>query len=235
MKAYKIRTGVLMQAAGAETLDTLAHDLRTPMSCVSGAAQMALTANSQGKAVEEQLRQILAAVASMDAMLTHMCGHSAGKACTAAQIGQTLQNVMGQKAARKGQMLGVNLSALDGVELPAGDTLARVLLNLVSNAVKYTQENGKICVSAQRAEDCAVITVADNGMGMKREFMRRMFVPYERAKESGHLPGNGLGLPIVRRLVREMGGTISVRSAWGKGTVFTVRIPLPESSQHIVQ
>lgn len=235
MKVYRIRTGMLMQAAGSETLDMLAHDLRTPMSCVSGAAQMALTANGQGKAVEEQLHRILAAVASMDAMLTHMCGRSTGKVCTAMQIGQALQSVMGQRATRKRQKLSVDLSAIEGINLPGGDALARVLLNLVSNAIKYTQENGQICVSARNEHDCAVITVADNGMGMKREFMRRMFVPYERAKESEHLPGNGLGLPIVRRLVREMGGRISVRSAWGKGTVFTVRIPLQESSQHIVQ
>jgi len=235
MKAYRIRTGMLMQAAGTETLDTLAHDLRTPMSCVSGAAQIALTANSQGKGVEEQLRQILAAVASMDAMLTRMCGHSTGKSCTAVQIGQALQGVMGQKAMRKRQKLSVDLSAIEGMNLPDGDALERVLLNLVSNAIKYTQENGRICVSARREENCAVITVADNGMGMKREFMRRMFVPYERAKESEHLPGHGLGLPIVRRLVREIGGRISVRSAWGKGTVFIVRIPLPESSQYTVQ
>ena len=227
MKKYRIREGALMQAAGAETLDALAHDLRTPMCCVSGAAQMALAASRQGKRVDEQMQQILLAVEAMDRMLSQMCVPHPDHACTVDQLEEELRTVMGQRARSRGQKMTVDLSALRDL-IPHEKTarLSRVLLNLTSNAIKYTQEGGEICVSGYAADGCACIVVRDNGMGMKREFIRRAFVPYERAKESAHLPGKGLGLSIVRRLVREIGGTISVRSAWGKGTAFCIRLPL---------
>ena len=235
MKAYRIKEQIHRQAAGAETIDALAHDLRTPMCCVAGAAQLALLASSQGKMVDEQLHQILTAVNAMDAMLETVCGRGSEAPCTAARLEQSVRSIMGMRAQRRQQLLSVNLNALEGAQLPEGDALERVVLNLVSNAVKYTPEGGSICVMGLMDGNSAEITVSDNGMGMKRDFMRRMFVPYQRAKESEHLPGKGLGLPIVRRLVQGMNGTIRVRSAWGKGTAVTVCIPVKENMRPIMQ
>jgi len=220
-----MKDGALMSAAGGETMAAIAHDLRTPMCCVSGAAQMALQASRQGKDVDEQLRQILQAVEVMDRMLGQMCGHDRESICTAAKLEQELCTVMLPRAAQKAQQLVVDFSELCA---PCGfnEYLTRVLLNLISNAIKYTQAGGRIDVTAKEEDGQVVFVVSDNGMGMKREFMRRMYLPYERAQESAHLPGKGVGLSIVRRLVRRMGGTISVKSAWGKGTTFTVRVPL---------
>ena len=87
----------------------------------------------------------------------------------------------------------------------------------------------KICLNASVDEANGIyasFTVSDNGMGMKPEFMKRLFDPFERAAESAHLPGKGLGLAVVRQMTQRMGGVVSVRSEWGKGTEFTVRVPL---------
>ena len=209
-----------------------AHDLRTPMCVAAGAAQMALDAG--GGDVSVQLRQILQAVSTMDRMLSAMSSaQQSGDAFTGAMLREELLAMTAGKAQQKGQRLSVDLSALDGLSLEADyAALCRLLTNLLGNAVKYTQEGGEITLRAQllalplrsRAVWIRFI-VADNGMGMKRPFMRRMYRPHARAEESAHLPGKGLGLAIVRRLVRQMHGTIRVKSRWQQGTVFTVTVP----------
>ncbi len=226
MKTYRIKQMRLAQAAGGETLEQIAHDLRSPMCCVVGAAQTALLESHRGHAVDVQLTQILSAVEAMNRMLDNLCGsgHTSGR--TLHQIQEAVLVVMGPRAAQKKQRLTVDLSALEEVRWKEDAALERVLLNLTGNAVKYTPEGGAIRVTACEEMGRAVLRVSDNGIGMTRDFQQRMYIPFERAQESAHLPGKGLGLSIVRRLVHGMGGTIGVRSALGQGTTFTVRIPI---------
>lgn len=219
---------------GGESVRTLAHDLRTPMCCVSGAAQMALLAAEQGKAVDSQLRQILLAVNAMDRLLTQACDPPQSEQNASAQaLEDDLRMMIGPGTQQKQQLLAMDLHALYDVPIAAdGTALSRVLLNLLSNAVKYTPPGGLVELygalrNGQNGEGLqAVFTIRDSGMGMKRDFLRRMYRPFARARESAQLPGTGLGLSIVRRLVRQMGGTIRVKSAWGRGTVFTVCVPV---------
>lgn len=209
-----------------------AHDLRTPMCVAAGAAQMALDAG--GRDVSVQLKQILQAVGTMDRMLSIMSGmQESGGTFTGEMLRRELLVLTAGKAQEKEQRLSIDLSALDGLLLEADyGALCRLLMNLLCNAVKYTPTGGEITLRAQLLtlpwRSCTVwlrFVIADNGMGMKRSFMRQMYAPHARADESAHLPGKGLGLSIVRRLVRQMHGTIRVSSQWQKGTVFTVTIP----------
>jgi len=214
-------------------LAALAHDLRTPMCCVEGAVQRALCAERQGKDVSVQLRQILAAVRAMDGMLTSAADDTHQQIITAEGLEHELEAICASRAAEKGQRFSVDVSALgEGAFSQDCGALTRVLVNLISNAIKYTPAGGEITLRTQvltppwrRDASWLRFIVADNGMGMKGTFLRRMYLPYARAQESAHLPGKGLGLAIVKRLVRQMGGTIHVKSEWGKGTVFTVTIP----------
>lgn len=225
-------------SAEAERLAAFAHDLRTPMCAVSGAAQIALSAQ-RGADVSAQLEQILVAVRAMDRMLERLtCAQTDGEesAFTGDMLRRELLAMEGEQAARKGIALSIDLDALSGRQFWADyGALSRVLTNLVSNAIKYTPPGGTVCVRASEAawpwggEPRLTFIVSDDGMGMKPEFMRRMYAPFVRAKESAHLPGKGLGLSIVRHLVRQMGGTIGVRSEWGKGAAFTVKIPVRQA------
>lgn len=225
MKVYRIRQDAIGRRESGEIMEELAHDLRSPMSCVSGAAQLALTASRQGKTVDEQLNQILCAVEAMDRMLEGICARQRG-ARSMDRIAQDLETMLLPRAAVKAQNLSIDLRAFDGdAPVENGAALERVLMNLISNGIKYTPAGGDVSVSGAPDEGYAVFRVQDNGMGMKKEFLKQAFLPLTRAKESEHLPGKGLGLSIVRRLVLKMGGTISVRSEWGKGTCFTVRVP----------
>ncbi|MBQ2948137.1 MAG: HAMP domain-containing histidine kinase [Clostridia bacterium] len=224
MKTYQKKQP---EPVDSETLATIAHDLRTPMSSVAGAAQLAMLQAKQGLDVDRQLRQILQAVHAMDRMLSDMCGADGVKEqdCKADMLARELRTLLAPRAEGKHQRLIIDLHALSGRPL-AGDyaRLVRVLSNLLVNAVKFTPEGGEVSLTGEYAADGAVVfAVRDSGMGMRADFMARMYRPYERA--SGDMPGQGLGLSIVRRLVRDMGGEISVSSEWGRGTVFIVRLP----------
>jgi len=227
MKTYGMMTEPMMQE---ETLAAIAHDLRTPMCSVSGAAQMALLASGQGRGVEEQLYQILAAVEAMDVLLQGWCEGKSGRRRDAAEIAAQLRAIMQPGAQRKGQKLDISLDGIDAAAWPAETAeIERILMNLTSNAIKYTPEGGCVSVKASTDGNEIVFCVADNGMGMKRSFLRKMYKPFERAKESAEIPGTGIGLSVVRRMVRKLDGTIRVISTWGKGTEFTVRIPVRAS------
>lgn len=232
MKIYA-KKAILGECSAQESLHTLAHDLRTPMCCVAGAAQLALLAAKQGKNVDTQLQQILQAVGAMEEVLKAACAEREEELFSAELLERELWAVISPRAKEKGQQLSIDLRGLRDMKTGIdGAALTRVLLNLLSNAVKYTQEGGEIALRGQMKPGLrpgqaqrVVVVVRDNGMGMKPEFLAHVYEENARAKESMHLPGRGLGLSIVRRLVQQMGGTIGVRSEWGKGTVFTVSIP----------
>jgi CheY-like chemotaxis protein/anti-sigma regulatory factor (Ser/Thr protein kinase) len=123
------------------------------------------------------------------------------------------------------------------LELPAGpvwisgdaERLSQVVANLLNNACKYTQEGGRIEVSASAAEGEALIRVRDNGQGIDAKLLPRvfdLFVQGERSLDRGQ-GGLGIGLTLVRRLVEMHQGSVTASSAGpGQGSVFTVRLPL---------
>lgn len=210
----------------------LAHDLRTPMCVASGAAQMALQAG--GKDVSRQLEQILQAVRAMDRMLCEAQQGAGAGAFTSAKLAGELSMMLSDRARQKHQQLSLDLNALNGLQMEADyGALCRVLTNLLGNAIKYTQPGGEIALNAQvergwRHDGRMRIrfVISDNGPGMTMGFMRRMYQPYARAEETAGEQGSGLGLSIVKRLVRKMGGTVHVQSRWGKGTAFAVIVPV---------
>lgn len=210
-------------------LAAFAHDIRTPMCCVSGAAQMAMMQSRRGADVSEQMEQILLAVKAMDRMLVQLCGTKRMMTSfTRDMLTRELLALIGEAARRKEQVLSVDLIAL-GEDRLTGDyaALVRVLTNLLENAVKYTPDGGLIALHAARTDEGIIrFSVRDSGMGMKPEFLMKLFVPFERAQETMHLPGRGLGLSIAKELTERMGGTISVESEWGKGTKFDVCVRL---------
>ncbi len=106
--------------------------------------------------------------------------------------------------------------------------LDRLVANLVSNAVKYTPHGGRISVSVSRDGDHAVLEVADEGLGISESDQERLFEEFFRSTNPAatRVPGTGLGLAIVKRIVERHHGDITVRSALGAGSVFTVRLPV---------
>jgi signal transduction histidine kinase len=116
------------------------------------------------------------------------------------------------------------------------DELIRLFVNLLDNAIKYT-EHGKINITAQKDEKEIAISVEDTGIGISPEHLTHIFDRFYRVDESRATQGAGLGLAIAQEIVHAHGGAIEVRSTIGQGTIFTVRffqeVELPPSTKNI--
>ncbi|MEV4281508.1 PAS domain S-box protein [Actinoplanes xinjiangensis] len=112
--------------------------------------------------------------------------------------------------------------------------IERVLSNLVSNAVKFTPDGGTVSVEASKGADELTITVTDTGIGIPEAEIGQLFTPFSRASTASkeQTPGTGLGLTIVKAIVEQHGGTISLTSHVGSGTAVTVRLPASSSPSH---
>jgi len=106
--------------------------------------------------------------------------------------------------------------------------LAQVLVNLMSNAVKYSPRGSAVTVSCTRQSDGrASVVIADTGAGMSRDDLERIFVPFERlGAERTDVEGTGIGLPLARALTEAMGGQLTAASSPGRGSAFTVSMPV---------
>jgi len=123
----------------------------------------------------------------------------------------------------------------DRVEAAMDERLLRhILNNLLSNAVKYSPSGSEVTLSLARREEQAVIEIQDRGIGIPLEDQPRMFESFHRASNVENRPGTGLGLAIVKKAVELHGGEISLSSAVGSGTRFTLMIPLRSTKQPVV-
>ena len=106
------------------------------------------------------------------------------------------------------------------------EIMSHVWVNLIGNAVKYTPEGGRISVRAIKKADEIIVRVSDNGIGMSRAVMERIFDKFYQGDGSHTGSGNGLGLPLVKRIIELCGGRLTVESELGAGSEFSVYIPL---------
>ena len=131
---------------------------------------------------------------------------------------------------------GIQLASdlVEGLAVVDGnaDELARVVDNLVSNAVKFSPDHGVVRLSTRRGPDTIVLLCADSGLGISKQDQQSLFTEFFRSTNPAALqvPGTGLGLSIVARIIARHGGTISVESELGSGTTFEVALPAPETS-----
>ncbi len=106
------------------------------------------------------------------------------------------------------------------------EIMSHVWINLINNAIKYTGEGGRIRITATRSSSELIVNIADTGIGMKKEVLRRIFDKFYQGDGSHTESGNGLGLSLVKRIVELCEGRIVVDSEEGVGTVFSVYLPL---------
>ena len=105
--------------------------------------------------------------------------------------------------------------------------LRQVLLNLLSNAIKYNRPQGRVVVTTEVTSDAVRLSVSDTGLGISPDMVERLFIPFDRLNiESTGIEGTGLGLALSKNLTEAMGGTLTFDSTPGKGSVFTVQLPI---------
>lgn len=142
-----------------------------------------------------------------------------------ARIGDETQSATNRRCEIRVRAEAADLAGASGDE----SLLRHILSNLVSNAVKYSPAGGQVEVVVRRARDEAVFTVADQGLGIPQADQARLFEAFHRATNVGQTPGTGLGLLIVKRCVELHRGRIDFVSEEGRGSTFTVRLPLFEN------
>jgi signal transduction histidine kinase len=121
----------------------------------------------------------------------------------------------------------VTLEAGEDVSIAAApDRMRQVFANLLDNAIKYTPRGGEVRVAVRREENSAVVSVSDTGAGIAAEHLPRIWDRLYRADPSRSERGLGLGLSLVKAYVEAHGGTVGATSGPGRGSVFTVRLPL---------
>lgn len=103
--------------------------------------------------------------------------------------------------------------------------LQHIVVNLLTNAIKYSPGGGDVRLEISRHDDQVTIRVSDQGIGIPPEAMPRLYEPFQRADNVGNIRGTGLGMAIVRESVDRHGGAIACESEVGVGTIFTVRLP----------
>jgi signal transduction histidine kinase/CheY-like chemotaxis protein len=222
-------------AAKSTFLATMSHEIRTPLNGVLGMAQ-ALAGSKLDRVQREQLEIIHESGEALLAILNDVLDLSkieAGKleveriAFDLWEVAHGAHSAFTALANKKGLSFALDVEAARGRYLGDPVRIRQILYNLISNALKFTA-NGEIRVTARRIEGRVELAVADTGIGIAPENLERLFRKFDQLDSSTtrKFGGTGLGLSISDELARLMGGAISVRSAPGEGSVFTLSLPL---------
>ncbi|MGI4843618.1 MAG: MHYT domain-containing protein [Janthinobacterium lividum] len=221
-----------------EFLATLSHELRTPLNAMLGWSQLLL----QGYRDEAMLRRGLETIErnarGQSQLIEDMLDMSrliAGKIRVEAKAVAPAEFVHAALETARPAALAKQIQLVAAVDYDAGPVLGdlgrmqQVMLNLVSNAIKFTDPGGRVAVSVRREGDAVAIDVADSGIGIDPDFLPYVFDRFRQADSSSarRHGGLGLGLSIARQLVELQGGAITVASGGvGCGTTFTVHLPI---------
>ncbi len=242
----KLESEKAMNEARSKFISNMSHDVRTPLNGIVGMLQIIRNHRDNETMVDDCLDKIeistnyLATLASDMLDINELESNKlliALEAIDLRQMAKELDVMVAQKAKDAGVTYQVDCSKLiHPYVMASGVHIKRILVNLIGNAIKYSKDSGaNVCVLME--EEKMYIDhkqanyrfiVKDNGIGMSEEFQKTMYNAFEQEKVSARssYEGYGLGLTIVRQLVNKMGGTIELESEKGKGSTFTVILPL---------
>ena len=244
----KVARDEAMRAAETKSqfLANMSHELRTPLNAIIGITEM-LREDAEDEG-QDDLVEPLGRIHRAGNHLLHLINEildlskiEAGKLelhleeVGLAALSQDVAATAQPLAARNGNRLIVDCAGDIGSIRADATRLRQIILNLLSNACKFT-ERGEVRLGIGREPSWIAITVADTGIGMTAEQLGRLFQEFSQADSSTtrRYGGTGLGLAISRRLARLMGGDITVESTPGKGSTFTVRLPAEAAPQREV-
>ena len=225
-------------------LSNMSHDIRTPMNAIIGFTTLALSNIDDKDRVKDYLTKTLASSNHLLSLINDVLDMSrieSGK-IHLEEVEVNLSDVLHDlKTIVSGQIFAKQLELyMDVMDVTDEDVycdktrLNQILLNLLSNAIKFTPAGGTVSVRvrqlAGKVRGCGQyeFRIKDNGIGMSQEFAQKIFEPFERERTStvSRIQGTGLGMAITKNIVDMMGGTIEVQTAQGKGTEFTVCVPM---------
>ena len=230
-------------------LQTMSHDIRTPMNGIIGMTAIAAAHIDDKERVQDSLQKITVASKHLLALINEVLDMSkieSGKVTLTeedfnlSELVDNMVTMIRPQVRAHGHDLAIDIQNLNH-ELVIGDSLRvqQVFMNLMGNAIKYTPDGGKIRLSIreipcrQQKTGCYEFIFSDNGIGMSEDYIAHIFEPFTRAEDGkvSKIQGTGLGMPIAKNIVNMMGGDIKVQSKLGEGSTFIVTIYLKLQDQ----
>lgn len=242
------REAVDANHAKSEFLSNMSHDIRTPMNAIVGMAAIATANISNMQQVQNCLRKITLSSKHLLGLINDVLDMSkieSGKMnlnmdqISLREVIESIVSIVQPQIKEKNQNFDVFIHDISTENVCCDSVrLNQILLNFLSNAIKFTPEGGSIRMSmfekeSPKGEDWSriCITVEDSGIGMSKEFRDKIFESFEREDNNRvqKIQGTGLGMAITKYIVDAMGGTIEVQSEQGKGTMFCVTLDLEKA------
>lgn len=230
--------------AKSDFLSQMSHDIRTPMNAIIGMTAIAGSHIEDKDRVRDCLQKITVSSKLLLGLINEVLDMSrieSGRISITEEefsLSEVLQNIVTiiqPSIMAKRHAFDIQARELQH-ENVIGDPqhIQQVFLNVLSNAIKYTPDGGKILFSIREKPSqkagygCYEFVFRDNGYGMKSEFLKKIFKPFERAEDAAvrAVQGTGLGMAISKNIVQMMNGDIQVESTYGKGSTFTVTLSL---------
>ncbi len=239
----------MLNAAQNQFFSSMSHEIRTPINTIIGLNEMILRENVSEEVVEDavNIRSAGKLLLNLINDILDMSKFRAGKMhllISPYQTGNMLSDLVGMlwiRAKEKNLEFRINVSPDVPAELVGDEVrIKQILINILNNAIKYTKEGSiSLTVQSEKIDEDTyniIYTVADTGIGIKKEDMPYLFSAFKRVDEdtTNHIEGTGLGLSIVKQFLDLMGGKITVNSVYTKGSTFIVEIPQKRVNENLI-
>src|SRR5260221_6231078 len=222
----------------------MSHELRTPLNAILGFSELVSadsTGQVDGKARPRVLDQIHSSGQHLLQLINDILDLSKVEAgqmelhLESVELGSVIQDVRATtEPLALSKAITLNTESKREISLIADSAkVKQMLLNLVSNAIKFTPSGGRIDIRIRRLESWVEVAVSDNGIGIAKEDLERLFTEFQQldAGPGRQQGGTGLGLALTRRFAELHGGQVIVESEVGKGSTFTLRLPLQTAAR----
>ncbi len=210
-----------------EVVSSVAHSLSNPLNIISGNADYLMINKNPGDEEYEELSAILNETTRITKSIRHLLNFSRPLKSNKklndinevlTKIAEDVKHISGKKEIKIKKSFDAGLKPIEFDQAQIEEAIG----NIVTNAIQAIPAKGEITLASKLSEDKVIITVSDNGQGISKENLDKIFKPFFSTKEYGK--GTGLGLSITRRVIAEHGGKISVKSSLGKGTSFKIEL-----------
>jgi two-component system phosphate regulon sensor histidine kinase PhoR len=221
----------------SDFVSNVSHELKTPLASIKAYTEMLLDGEiKEPTQVRECFQTIASETDRMNRLIQNILNLSRLESglvpvnktdLAVTEILRDVGDVITPQAAQKNLSMETDLAPVFFRVNGDRDMLYQAILNVLSNAVKYTPNGGKIRVSTYLSDGSVVVEVADTGYGVPQEELQKIFEKFYRSRHSGKTaPGTGLGLALVKHVIEVIhGGKVTVESEVGKGSVFRLSLP----------
>jgi signal transduction histidine kinase len=215
-------------------IQDVSHELRTPITIMRGELEVALKRQRSPEEYCRILESNLEETKKIGKLLVDLLALARFDSSSATlvreltDISSMMKDILDDMeilASQKGIMLEYYCQGCVSVPLDR-DKIKRVFINIIDNAIKYTPDQGKICVEVIKQNNCAFITITDSGVGIPEQDLPHIFDRFYQVDKSRSSAGFGLGLSIARSIAEAHGGSVAVESIHNQGTTFLITLPM---------